>query len=538
MIKASKILHRNEDRIKVDFPYNREISLLLKQIPDAQWSKTHGAWHIPYTKKAFAQLKSLFPDIEIVSLNETPTPQAKPPVEHFSLPTQSSIVIELFNRTLLLRMPKADADVQFVLKFKYVRWDKERRTWLIPHTTANLHALQTYFGTRISQFIEHKTVFVSTLAPTEAPLPTEGELILIRVNAHRLRVIVAYDPNLAKQIKQLPFAKWDAKNKWWSVPFSDKILQQIKETALAHQLKFTYRETIAPSAVVPRKAKELMVNHRPCPTDMILKMKELRYSEATIKSYCSAFEELINHFPHDAIDEIDEKKIIEFCRYLVIERKVSASTQNTAINAIKFYYEKVLGGKRRFYALQRPQRDKALPVVLSIDEVQQILNTIQNLKHKMILTLIYSSGLRISETIQLKIKDIDSNRMQIRIEQSKGKKDRYTLLSPKALNMLRKYYVEYKPIDYLFEGQDTPMYSARSIQQILKAACQKAGIKKNVSVHTLRHSFATHLLENGTDLRYIQLLLGHESSKTTELYTHLTTKGFDQIKSPLDTLDI
>ncbi|MEI7587736.1 tyrosine-type recombinase/integrase, partial [Runella sp.] len=168
--------------------------------------------------------------------------------------------------------------------------------------------------------------------------------------------------------------------------------------------------------------------------------------------------EFINHFPHDAIDEIDEKKIIEFCRYLVIDRKASASTQNTAINAIKFYYEKVLGGKRRFYALQRPQRDKALPVVLSSDEVQRILNTVQNLKHKMILTLIYSSGLRISEAIHLKIKDIDSHRMQIRIEQSKGKKDRYTLLSPKALDMLRTYYVQYKPIDYLFEGQDTPMY--------------------------------------------------------------------------------
>lgn len=536
MIKASKILHRNEDRIKVDFPYNREISLLLKQIPDAQWSKSHSAWHIPYTKMAFEQLKSLFPDIEIVSLKETPAAQTPPPVEPSPLPTQSSIVIELLNKTLLLRMPKSDADVQFVLKFKYVRWDKERRIWLIPHTASNLKALQTYFGGRISQFIQHKTAIESTR--DETPLPTEGELVLVRVNAHRMRVVVAYDPHLVKEIKQLPFAKWDDKNRWWSVPFSDKILQQIKETALTHQLKFTYRETLSPLAVIPRKAKDAMVNHRPCPTDMILKMKELRYSEATVKSYGAAFEEFINHFPLEAIDEIDEKKIIEFCRYLVIDRKVSASTQNTAINAIKFYYEKVLGGKRRFYALQRPHRDKALPVVLSSDEVQRILNTVQNLKHKMILTLIYSSGLRISEAIQLKIKDIDSARMQIRIEQSKGKKDRYTLLSPKALDMLRKYYVQYKPIDYLFEGQDTPMYSARSIQQILKASCQKAGIKKNVSVHTLRHSFATHLLENGTDLRYIQLLLGHESSKTTEIYTHLTTKGFDQIKSPLDTLEL
>jgi site-specific recombinase XerD len=152
--------------------------------------------------------------------------------------------------------------------------------------------------------------------------------------------------------------------------------------------------------------------------------------------------------------------------------------------------------------------------------------------------LAYSAGLRISELINVKINDIDSKRMQIRIEQSKGKKDRYTLLSPKLLEILRVYFKEYKPKELLFEGASGGNYSQRSIQAILKASMAKAGIKKHASVHTLRHSFATHLLENGTDLRYIQSLLGHESSKTTEIYTHITTKGFDQIKSPLDKLDI
>lgn len=151
---------------------------------------------------------------------------------------------------------------------------------------------------------------------------------------------------------------------------------------------------------------------------------------------------------------------------------------------------------------------------------------------------IYSGGLRISELINLKIKDIDSNRMQIRVSQSKGKKDRYTLLSTKTLITLRQYFIEYKPQVWLFEGINGDQYSARSIQNILKAALQKVGVKKRITVHSLRHSFATHLLENGTDLRYIQSLLGHESSKTTEIYTHITTKGMDQIKNPLDKLDI
>ena len=163
------------------------------------------------------------------------------------------------------------------------------------------------------------------------------------------------------------------------------------------------------------------------------------------------------------------------------------------------------------------------------------MNTTSNLKHKAILIIIYSAGLRISEAIVLKIQDIDSKRMQIRVHQSKGKKDRYTLLSEKALTVLRAYFQEYRPKHWLFEGQEpASQYATRSIQNIFKAAASKAGIRKKVSVHTLRHSFATHLLENGTDIRYIQNLLGHESSKTTEIYTHITTKGFNQLKSPLD----
>jgi site-specific recombinase XerD len=271
---------------------------------------------------------------------------------------------------------------------------------------------------------------------------------------------------------------------------------------------------------------------------MFDKLTELRYSENTIKTYSSLFEELINHYPTDDIDQIDEVKIIAFCRYLVTDRKVSASYQNQAINAIKFYYERVLGSKRKFYFLERPNKEKALPVVLSTEEVKRILDATENLKHKTILAVIYSAGLRISECINLKIKDIDSQRMQIRISQSKGKKDRYTLLSKKTLVLLRNYFKEYKPKNFLFESPTLEQYSASSIQAVFRAACAKAKISKKATVHTLRHSFATHLLENGTDLRYIQSLLGHESSKTTEIYTHITTKGFDLIKSPLDNLDI
>ncbi len=195
------------------------------------------------------------------------------------------------------------------------------------------------------------------------------------------------------------------------------------------------------------------------------------------------------------------------------------------------------------YHVDRPIREKTLPIVCSEEEIVALFKAVTNVKYRAILMTIYSAGLRISELINLRIKDIDSERMQIRVEQSKGKKDRYTLLSNRTLLILREYIKKERPHYYLFEGQESnavkPMkYSTTSISAILKAAVSKTTIKKKITVHTLRHSFATHLLERGTDIRYIQSLLGHESPKTTQIYTHITTKGFDQIISPLDALDL
>ena len=223
---------------------------------------------------------------------------------------------------------------------------------------------------------------------------------------------------------------------------------------------------------------------------------------------------------------------------MVQERGISASSQNQAINAIKFYYEKVKGGARKFYQLERPLKETKLPTVLSVEEVQAMIKSTKNLKHKTMIMLCYSAGLRLGELLNLKPNDIDSDRMQISIKGAKGKKDRYTLLAEKLLPLLRDYYKKYGPKEYLFEGETGGQYSERSMQTVVKEALQRGNVKKYATVHTLRHSFATHLLENGTDLRYIQNLLGHSSSKTTEVYTHVTSKALSGLKSPLDNLDI
>jgi len=214
------------------------------------------------------------------------------------------------------------------------------------------------------------------------------------------------------------------------------------------------------------------------------------------------------------------------------------SSLNQAINALKFYYGTML--KKRFvYEVKRPRKDRKLPVVLSQEEVARILSSVENIKHKALLMLIYSAGLRVGEVVRLKIEDIDSKRMLIHIKGSKGRKDRYTMLSETALETLRQYWREYKPTKWLFDGARAGRYlSTRTVEKVLEYACEKAGIRKDISVHTLRHSFATHLLEGGTDLRYIQEILGHKDSKTTEIYTHVSTKSIGKIKSPLDSLDL
>lgn len=447
------------------------------------------------------------------------------------------VFIEVSGRRIFVKLPKRQTDTHFICSFRYAYWDAHAFVWVVPHYNNNLDLLKDYFGDRIKN-LNYIEKFENSISTTQKRVLENNSILLIKTSNGRIRVIFSFSPMLTQVIKDIPYNNWDARNKWWSVPFSEKILEKIKATAISMNMSIIYEDEKAESEKRARITPFDIPNYRSCPDCYILKMKELRYGEKTIQTYSSLFEEFINYYYRFDIEKIDEPMIITFLRYLVIERKVSTSYQNQSINAIKFYYERVLSGQRKVYLIDRPRTEKTLPVVLSEEEVGAIIHATTNLKHRAILMTIYSAGLRISEALNLKIQDIDSQRMQIRVEQSKGKKDRYTLLSSKTLDTLRQYYQVYHPKNWLFEGPSGTQYSDRSIQAILKMSVAKTSIKKRVTVHTLRHSFATHLLENGTDLRYIQTLLGHESSKTTEIYTHVTTKGFEQIKSPMDRLKI
>ncbi|MEE9363717.1 MAG: site-specific tyrosine recombinase/integron integrase [Cellulophaga sp.] len=281
-----------------------------------------------------------------------------------------------------------------------------------------------------------------------------------------------------------------------------------------------------------RKRKKI-AEYRLCPENFLLKLELKKYANSTVRTYVSFFEMFINHYKDKELNTIDESDIRAFLQKL-IQRNVSNSYLNQAINAIKFYYEVVLGMPNRFYEIERPRKESKLPTVISKEEILSIIENTNNIKHRCIVKLLYGSGLRRSELLNLKLVDVDSKRMLIRVENSKGNKDRHTLLSQTALEDLRIYYTEWKPRTYLFEGRKDGKYSGESVLKIVKNAALKSKIRQSVTPHVLRHSFATHLLESGVDLRQIQVLLGHGSSKTTEIYTHVATNTFKTIKNPLD----
>lgn len=445
--------------------------------------------------------------------------------------------LAITERFFLLKMKKDEQDIRFLKTLKYARWDSAAFCWVISRKDENLTMIRNYFGARLTENSGEKAVSTPTVGKPD-PLTEANTLLVVKYHNGRLKLIFRYDKDLVKLIKTLPLYTWDKENHWWTVAHTEWALAKL--SAFCDQNDWTYRylEDLRHLNRKPRLKPDQVENFRQVPDSYLDKLTVLRYSANTIKTYKDCFSEFINYYSTKEINDITQEEIQAFLLYLAEGRHVSTSYQNQAINAIKFYFEKVLKGPRRVYYIERPRKEKLLPSVLSEAEVKKIIESITNLKHRCLIMTCYSAGLRISEALNLKSADIDSKRMMIHIRGGKGKKDRITLLSARLLEILREYYRLYKPREYLFTGQMGGQYSERSAQLVLKAAARRAGITRPVTLHTLRHSFATHLLENGTDLRYIQSLLGHASPKTTQIYTHITTKGFDQIKNPLDNLGL
>ena len=324
-------------------------------------------------------------------------------------------------------------------------------------------------------------------------------------------------------------ASWSQTKKCWCLKNSEEnlalILELFKDIAKVDVSK------------IPKKTRfkrDLTTAEKKILNNFYLFLKGKRYSQSTIQTYTIFVADFINFHTKTPLEELTNRDVELFIETVFIERNYSVSSQRQFISALKIFTVFYPQIKINNLSLERPKKSRTLPSVLSQEEVLRIIQYTQNIKHRAILTLLYSCGLRIGELINLKLADFHVERKQLIVKKGKGRKDRYVSLADSFLPLLSNYYLSYKPTIYFVEGQNGGKYSAESIRSFLRKSCKKAGIRKLVTPHTLRHSYATHLLENGVDLRYIQTLLGHSKPETTMIYTHVQRKDLMEIQNPLD----
>lgn len=363
----------------------------------------------------------------------------------------------------------------------------------------------------------------------------------------RLVIRFGFDKQLTEEIRKLPDRTFSGSLRAWHVPGTPQSLKMVGELLVRCGAEIRYHPDFnkplekpkplfaGPAQLLPALSEEAI----PLVEKFKSWMRSRRYSKNTIGTYTDALTTFLRYFAAKSIGELNNADLIAFNNQYILANKLSSSYQNQVVNAVKLFFSTIENRKLELELVHRPRREHKLPNVLSKEEVRAILVNTRNLKHRVALSLIYCCGLRRSELLNLKPGDVSSERNLLVIRQAKGFKDRVAPLSERMLRALRDYYKTYKPKTYLFEGwvAGAP-YSEKSLQQVLKNSVKLAGITKPVSLHWLRHSYATHLLESGTDLRYIQEILGHKSSRTTEIYTHVSNKQLAKIKTPFDELEL
>ncbi|MBT3303202.1 MAG: tyrosine-type recombinase/integrase [Bacteroidetes bacterium] len=463
------------------------------------------------------------------------------------------------NETLLKIVFKANTEVlKTIRESEWIQYNEVLNSWALPFSDKNINilkdlfegiaAINTYYLNAVprikaDELILDKNLVFNNILPVATKI---GHILLVPYKEEGERkVLLKYKYNRAIDniLKYDSLCCWDNNLHCFYIAAKISVLKRFinKHSPkvaiyLHHQLKIMdieIRKTLMEQNYLKNN------NFKSCPLEYLKKMDLENKSPNTIKIYHYFLIRFINTFQANSLEQINEfevQRINDYHFYLKQEKRYSAKTLNQSVNAIKYYYRYVLERDMNFENISRGKKSHDLPKFYSVEELTLIYNTLENIKHKALLMVIYSAGLRISEALNLKVSDILSDRKQLFVKGGKGKVDRFTILSDKVLLLLTRYIEEYKPTDYLFEGQFGGKYSASSARNVLDKAIEKAGVTKKGSLHSLRHSFATHLLESGVDVRYVQALLGHRSIKTTEIYTHVTNTHLMTIKSPLDAL--
>lgn len=358
--------------------------------------------------------------------------------------------------------------------------------------------------------------------------------LVLRGNKAWVCVALPYLPSVIPFIRSLPGAEWNGDQRVWMFPYREEVYKEMK-ISLSGKVIFDCQEAEAQmleyeSGVRAMQAQESGFR------SLESWMHSRRYSPLTIKTYLDSLRVLARWMHPLVLQEIKHEDFIRFNNEYILAQGFSASYQNQMVNALKLFLKQIGHSPINLDQIHRPRRSFRLPHILSRQEVKRILEALSNRKHRAMLSLIYACGLRRSEVLNLKLTDVQSDRGFLFVAHSKGDKDRVVPLSQKLLIQLREYYLDYRPRVFLFEGQGGGKYAPKSLQLVFQKAIEEAGICKPATLHWLRHSYATHLLESGTDIRYIQELLGHSSSRTTEIYTHVSNRELKKIRSPFDDL--
>jgi len=511
-IVLKRIFHKEKWRIAIFFDYDETLKEKVKSIPESAFSITNRCFYIEDTEENLKRVLETFKDI-------------------------------------------ADVDISAIsYKYKSSEMAGDNRD---KENEKRISALSPAAGDDDSYKVIQPTT-VKTITDDSADIPPSQEAmdlsgfgpVEFRINEKEgllvIKFLGRYDPAWIDEMKSYCRCRYDKRKREWLLDWTKVTTDSLADYFSGRGIKVNVVKAVIGKELQSARdltgeevrSKNLGREALDGLDSMVIHLDENRYSPRTRESYLAALEFFFRYFSPRDPSEISQEDISQFLYDYIIKLGYSASYQNQMVSAIKIYY--TISGRRKVNPqfFERPRRGKALPKVFSKDEVVSILNSARNVKHKLLLWIIYSCGLRRSEVTNIKLTDLDRERGIIHIREGKGKVDRIVPLPKKVWDKVEEYFVSFRPRVFLFEGQSGGRYSSESVYRVFKDAMKNAGISKDVGVHSLRHSYATHLHENGLDIRYIQELLGHKSTRTTEIYTHVSRRNLIQVRSPIEDLDL
>lgn len=514
-----RMFHRDKSRIGIHFSYNEFIKEKVRKLPSCAFSSTHKCFYIDDTEEALREALNSLREHAEVDISSLSLPSERKNMDKQTLPADSSRVASDSSVAAATGSSGADAEDEV---YEMVSFSSEKEN--------NDH---------IDDNEDHARVEVQKYDPVEFRISEKEGLLVLRFTGRYNRIWI-------DELKSYGRLRYDRRRKEFLLEW-----KKLTTDSLADYFSSSGVEVIVKKLAVDEglkaerrvngdevRAKELGKSALDALETMAGFLDENRYSVRTREAYLSILEFYFRYFSPQDPDEISQEEVSRFIYDFIIRLGYSASYQNQVVSAIKTYY--TISGRGRINPLifERPRRSKTLPKVFSKEEVTAILTSARNQKHRLLLWTIYSCGLRRSEVTNIRLTDLDRERGVIHIREGKGRVDRIVPLASMVWQKVDEYLRSYKPHVYLFEGQKGGRYSSESVYNVFKQALGRAGIRKDVGVHCLRHSYATHLHEKGLDIRYIQELLGHKSSRTTEIYTHVSRRNLVQVRSPIEDLDL